>query len=134
MLSTSKGVKRRNLQTLPKIIIKWQEYQIENFPEKSMFSTLKAKTSSKFVLWQPDEICRFDSKSLKNQNINFPKTTYVYYLKSVKEPKDRMKATRQNSPRSLKNDRTQVKFKKTLIWKGEVHIGWKKKKLCELST
>jgi hypothetical protein len=45
-----------------------------------MFSTLKAKTSSKFV-WQPDEICRLDPKSNKyyrntkstNQNENFPK-------------------------------------------------------------
>jgi hypothetical protein len=34
------------LQTNPKIIIKWSAYQIENFPEKSMRSTLKAKTSS----------------------------------------------------------------------------------------
>jgi TnpA family transposase len=85
MLRTSKWVTRRNLQTQPKIIIKLPEYQIENFPDKSMYSTLKAKTSSKFVLWQPDEIYRIDSKSLKNyrntkstnQNINFPKTKYV---------------------------------------------------------
>jgi hypothetical protein len=49
MLSTSKGATGRNLQTRPKIIIKWPEYQIENFPDKSLFITLKAKMSSKSV-------------------------------------------------------------------------------------
>jgi hypothetical protein len=58
----------------------------ENFTEKSMFITLKVKTSSKFVLWQPDEISIFDPKFKKkkknqntkhNQNGNFPKKKYV---------------------------------------------------------
>jgi hypothetical protein len=31
------------------MIIKWAGYQIEHFPEKSIFITLKAKPSSKFV-------------------------------------------------------------------------------------
>jgi hypothetical protein len=37
---------------------------------------------------------------------------YVLFLKSVKEPKIRMEATRWNSPGSLKNNMTQVKFRK----------------------
>jgi hypothetical protein len=39
----------------------------ENFTEKSMFITLKVKTSSKFVLWQPDEISIFDPKFKKKK-------------------------------------------------------------------
>jgi hypothetical protein len=50
------------VQTRPKIIIEWPEYQIGNFLEKKMFSTLKAKTSSKLVMLPPDKICRFDPK------------------------------------------------------------------------
>jgi hypothetical protein len=61
MLSTSKEPTRLNFQALPKMIMKWRECKIENFLEKS---TLKVKTSSKFVLWQPEEICRFYPKSL----------------------------------------------------------------------
>jgi hypothetical protein len=55
MLSTSKEATRQNLET---------------FAEKSMFSTLKAKTGSKFVLWQLNEPCRFGPKSIKKSHRN----------------------------------------------------------------
>jgi hypothetical protein len=47
----------QRIYRLLKIIIKWPEYQIENFPTKSMFGiTLKLKMSPKLVLKQLDEI------------------------------------------------------------------------------
>jgi hypothetical protein len=61
---------RRNLQAQPKILKKcWNTKstnQNENFPKKSMFSSLKVKRNQKFVWELPDGICRLNPKSLKN--------------------------------------------------------------------
>jgi hypothetical protein len=68
-----------------------------------MLSTLK-KRSQKFVSELPEGICRLNPKSKKNHRstkINqserkFSQKNYVSYLKSVKEPKIRIGATRRN--------------------------------------
>jgi hypothetical protein len=80
-----------------------QPIETKNISKKSMFRTLKVKRSQKLVWGLPDGVCRLYRKSLKkiigssNQPIrtseHFPKKKYIYYLKSVKEPKIRMEAT-----------------------------------------
>jgi hypothetical protein len=59
----------QNLQTRPKIIIKWPEYQIENFPKKSMVmvSTLQVYRSQKFVWELRDGIRRGNLISIRAQ-------------------------------------------------------------------
>jgi hypothetical protein len=109
------------LRTSKKVIQRYLHGRKRNqkFSQKKFkFSSVKAKTSSTFVLWQPDEICRFNPKiieitfkKLSKHQINqserkFSQKKYVWYLKSVKEPKNEILL------RSLKNIRTLVKLKK----------------------
>jgi hypothetical protein len=77
MFSTLKSVKeakirigatRRNLQAQPKMLKKncrstKSTHQNENFPKKTMFSTLKLQKSQKFVWELPDRISGRTSKS-----------------------------------------------------------------------
>jgi hypothetical protein len=62
---------RQNLQTRPKILKKYQNIkstnQNENFPKKSMFSTLKVYRNQKFVWGLPDEISRESPKNNRTQ-------------------------------------------------------------------
>jgi hypothetical protein len=67
-----------------------------------MLSTLKKKSSQKFVWELPDGIGRLNQKSSKHQ-INqserkCSQKNYVSYLKSVNEPKIRIGVTRRNWP------------------------------------
>jgi hypothetical protein len=53
ILNISKRAARRKLQTQPKIIIKWPDYQIENFPEKVCLVLLKRKPAQNLYYENP---------------------------------------------------------------------------------
>jgi hypothetical protein len=108
------GATRRSLQAQPKILKKLSEHQIyhqdEHFPKKSIFSTFKKNWSQKFVCELPDGICRLNPNPKKMIGTpNLPIKTKLFlknydsYLKSVKEPKIRIGATRRNLRAQLKS-------------------------------
>jgi hypothetical protein len=82
-----------------------------------MFSTSKVKKEQKLRVGatrqnlhvQPKSIIKWPEHQINQSN----RKKYIKYLKSGKEPKIPMEATRQNSPGGLKNNKTQVEFKKS---------------------
>jgi hypothetical protein len=75
-----------------------------------MFSTLKVKKEQKLRVGSTQKHNKVTATP--NQPIK-SKKKYVKYLIRGKEPKIPMEATRQNSPGGLKNNKTQVEFKKS---------------------
>jgi hypothetical protein len=84
-----------------------QPIEIKKISNESMFSTSKVKRRPKIVWRLPDGVCRFNQNVKKNcRNIKseqkISKENYVSSLKSVKEPKFRIKAYRRNLQAQLK--------------------------------
>jgi hypothetical protein len=95
------GATQRSLQAQPKILKKLSEHKIYQ-SGRTFFQ--KKKRSQKFVWELSDGICTLNPKSKKKlskyqiyqSERKFSQKKYVSYLKSVKEPKIRMGATRRN--------------------------------------
>jgi hypothetical protein len=77
---------------------------------KTMLSTLKVERSSKFILGQPDKICRFDPKSKKIiETPNQPIKTKIFRKEKCKRAKNSYEGypyVTEKSKKSLKSPKT----------------------------
>jgi hypothetical protein len=121
-------VSSRNLQVRPKILKIISEFQIRKpFQTKKIHqkvclvvSPSKMKRSQKFVWRLPDGICRLDpktSKKLSEHQLNqserwFYQKTIFSTLKVTRSQKFVSGLLDEIRPMGLKNDKTQIKFKK----------------------
>jgi hypothetical protein len=69
---------------------------------------------------QPKILKKNSELQVNQSKRKFSQKKYVYYLKSVKEPKIRMRATGRNSPGSLKNNRTQLSSENLNLKRGSI--------------